>query len=175
METTHTGKMSRRVRVGFMIPIVLAIVFLVVVQPISGQYALEIPKQPVTPNNLSKIVLANDPAAFDWYNTNGTVPILNGNSAVFFGSDSTNSFSDVVSRPNIGVNYSLVLQASAAARLNSFSKTGYDQLAIFAADSITNYKGDEFGFVLPETGNTWYAYVQSPNMNSWYVWTPCWF
>jgi hypothetical protein len=39
-------------------------------------------------------------------------------------------------------------------------------------DDTTKYKGDEFGFVLPETGDTWYAYVQSPATQGFFLRAP---
>ncbi len=52
------------------------------------------------------------------------------------------------------------------------SNTGEDQFAIFATDDTSKYKSDEFGFVLPETGNTWFAYIQSPGIPGFFVWQP---
>ena len=81
-------------------------------------------------------------------------------------------YQDIISVKTIKADTSLVLQATATTNIRELSNTGEDQLVIFAADDTSKYKGDEFGFVLPETGNTWYAYIQSPHLPSWFVWTP---
>jgi hypothetical protein len=115
---------------------------------------------------------ANKLGTFNVYNTNGTPPYIDGSSALFFGSSATAVYSDIVSLSSIRAEKSLVLEARATVNVSSFSNTGEDQLAIFAADDTIKYKGDEFGFVLPETGNTWYAYIQTPKAPSWFVWKP---
>jgi hypothetical protein len=56
--------------------------------------------------------------------------------------------------------------------MSSFSNSAEDQFVVFATDDTTKYKSDEFGFVLPETGSTWYAYVQSPQIGGFFVWKP---
>jgi hypothetical protein len=119
---------------------------------------------------IHEIVLANKPEIFNCYNTNGSPPSLNGASALFYGSDKTNVYSDIVSFSSITAEKSLVLQAQVTVNMTSFSDTGEDQFAVFATDDTVKYKSDEFGFVLPENTNTWYAYVQSPKMQGFFAW-----
>lgn len=56
------------------------------------------------------------------------------------------------------------------ANMSCLSSSGEDQFAVFAADDIVGYKGDEFGFVLLEMGSSWYAYVQSPQIGGFFIW-----
>lgn len=121
---------------------------------------------------IHELVLANQPETFNCYNTNGTPPILSGDSALFCGSGKTNVYQDIVSTTTITAEKSLVLQAEVAVNMTSLSDTGEDQFAIFATDDTVKYKSDEFGFVLPENTNTWYAYVQSPRIWGFFAWHP---
>ncbi len=122
-------------------------------------------------SNIQEISLeANKPFSFNVYNTNGTPPYVNDKSALFLGSNRTNVCSDIVSFSSITTEKSLVLQAQVTVNMTSFSDTGEDQFAVFATDDTVKYKSDEFGFVLPENTNTWYAYVQSPKMQVFFAW-----
>ena len=125
------------------------------------------------PSFFSEIALRDSSSElFKLYNTNGTAPSVTGNSIVLYGSNNTNMYSDVVSLTTIEAEKTLVLEAEVSANINIVSNTGEDQFAIFAADDTVRFKGDEFGFVLPETGNTWYAYIQSPQIQKFYIWGP---
>ena len=161
--------MSGRVRGGFIIAIAIAIAFIAVAQPISSHYTLESTPQTA----VNQIVLAaNNPSIFNIYNTNGTPPTISDAQTVFCGSNKTNMYQDIVSYTTLKADKTLVLAANATTDIEKNSKTGEEQFAIFTADDTAEYKGDEFGFVLPETGNTWYAYVQSSHLAEWFVWTP---
>jgi hypothetical protein len=81
-------------------------------------------------------------------------------------------YQDIVSISTIKAQNHLVLQAQITTNIGSHSNTAEDQFSIFAADDITRFKGNEFGFVLPETGSCWYAYVQSPQIKGFFVWSP---
>ncbi len=109
---------------------------------------------------------------FNMYNTNGTPPDIGGRKVTLCGSSDTNVYADVVSASSITADKTLTLKATVTTKMGSLSCTGEDQFAIFAADNITGYKGDEFGFVLPETGNAWYAYIQSPQIGGFFAWKP---
>jgi hypothetical protein len=162
----------RKAHAGFIIALALLIALTVLAQPITSYSATETHKA-VEPSAINEIVLeANKPDVFNSYNTNGTPPYMSGNSAVFYGSNRTNMYSDIVSLTSINANKSLVLEASVSTSIKNLSNTGEDQFAVFATDDTTKYKSDEFGFVLPETGNTWYAYIQSPQIPGFFVWKP---
>ena len=126
--------------------------------------------QPIVNNQIVLDAAKHD--AFNCYNTNGTAPSINGNSALFYGANTTNTYSDIVSQTTVKADKSLVLEAQITANVTSFSDNGEDQFAVFATDDITNYKSDEFGFAMPETGNTWYAYIQAPKILGFFVWQP---
>jgi hypothetical protein len=144
----------------------------VLAQPITSYSATETHKA-VEPSVINEIVLeANKPDVFNSYNTNGTPPYMSGSSAIFYGSNRTNVYSDIVSLTTIKAEKSLTIEASVTVSIKSFSNTGEDQFAVFASDDTTKYKSGEFGFVLPETGNTWYAYIQSPQIAGFFVWKP---
>lgn len=162
----------KKSHVWFIGALVLLVVLPMLAQPLTGSYTAQIWKT-THPNALNKIVLeASKPDVFNIYNTNGTSPIVRGGSAVFCGSNATNVYQDIVSYATVKAQETIVLQAQATTKINQASNTGEDQFAIFAADDTTKYKGDEFGFVLPETGATWYAYIQSPKLPQWFVWMP---
>jgi hypothetical protein len=118
------------------------------------------------------IVLANNPWGFHRYNTNGTVSDIDGNSATFFGSNTTDMYSDMVSYRSISADQTLILHVDLKVNINSYSDTAEDQFAVFATDDITRYKSDEFGFLVPENGGTLYAYVQSPQIDGFFIWKP---
>ena len=126
--------------------------------------------QPIVNNQIVLDAAKHD--AFNCYNTNGTAPFINGNSALFFGANTTNTYSDIVSQTTVKADKSLVLEAQITTNVTRFSDSGEDQFAVFATDDITNYKSDEFGFAMPETGNIWYAYIQSPKILGFFVWQP---
>jgi hypothetical protein len=126
--------------------------------------------QPIVNNQI--VLDAAKQEAFNCYNTNGTAPFINGNSALFYGANTTNTYSDIVSQTTVQADKSLVLEAQITTNVTSFSDSGADQFAVFATDDITLYKSDEFGFALPETGNVWYAYIQSPKILGFFVWQP---
>ena len=162
----------RKSHACFIITLALLIVLPVLAQPITSYYTNETPNV-AQPSTFNEIVLeANQPDTFNIYNTNGTPPSMSGSSAIFYGSDSTNMYSDIVSFTTIKAEKSLTLEASATVGIKSLSNIGEDQFAIFTTDDTTKYKSDEFGFVLPETGNTWYAYIQSPGIPRFFVWQP---
>lgn len=152
----------------------IAIMTLLVLLPLLVQPIVNLPKEmSYLQTDDSGIVLDADKlAAFNVYSTNGTLPMISGNSATFYGSDRTNVYSDAVSCNGLKAQENLLLQASVSVSIKNLSSTGNDQFAIFAADNIISYKGDEFGFVLPETGDTWYAYIQSPQIPGFFVWQP---
>jgi hypothetical protein len=127
-------------------------------------------KQPIINNQI--VLDAAKHYAFKCYNTNGTAPFINGNSALFYGANTTNTYSDIVSQTTVKADKSLVLEAEITMNATSFSDSGEDQFAFFATDDITLYKSDEFGFVMPETGNIWYAYIQSPKILGFFIWHP---
>lgn len=128
-------------------------------------------EQTKTQSSFNSIVLNDNAESFNRYNTNGTPSVLTADSATFYGSNRTNMYSDMVSYSTLEANKSLVLEAKITANVTSFS-IGEDQFAVFATDDIVKYKSDEFGFVLPEMGNIWYAYIQSPQINGFFVWVP---
>ena len=162
----------RKSHVWLIITLTLLIVLPIFTQAITSYSSTEI-HTATQPSVVNGIVLeANKPDIFNWYNTNGAPPYMSGNSAVFYGSNRTNMYSDIVSLTSINANKSLVLEASVSTSIKNLSNTGEDQFAVFATDDTTKYKSDEFGFVLPETGNTWYAYVQSPQIPGFFVWKP---
>ncbi len=162
----------RKSHACFIIALALLIVLPVLAQPITGYYTPETLKT-AQPSSFNQIVLeANKPETFNAYNTNGTPPSMSGSSAIFYGSDTTNMYSDIVSLTTVKAEKSLVIEASATTSIKNLSSTGEDQFAIFATDDTTKYKSDEFGFVLPETGSTWYAYIQSPQIPGFFVWKP---
>lgn len=164
--------MSGRVRGGFIIAIAIAIAFIAVAQPISSHYSPQT-SQAQLQNAVNQIVLAaNNPGAFNIYNTNGTPPTISDAQTIFCGSNKTNMYQDIVSYTTLKADKTLVLAANATTNVKEASITGEDQFAIFATDDTTKYKSDEFGFVLPETGNTWYAYIQSPGIPGFFVWQP---
>ena len=149
----------------------LVIVLLVFAEIETTKIALQGYKQSSIQRNINLISLNNEPESFNCYTTNGTLPQVNGNSTIFSGSDKTNMYSDIVSYNTLEANKSLVLEAQITASVKEFSM-GEDQFAVFAGDDVVNYKSDEFGFVLPETGNIWYAYIQSPQINGFFIWKP---
>ena len=162
----------KKSHVWLILALALLIALELMAQPIASYYTAEIPKA-AQPSTFNEIVLeANQPNTFNIYNTNGTPPSMSGSSAIFYGSDSTNMYSDIVSFTTIKAEKSLTLEASATTSVKNLSNTGEDQFAIFATDDTTKYKSDEFGFVLPETGNKWYAYIQSPGIPGFFVWQP---
>jgi hypothetical protein len=118
------------------------------------------------------IVLANNVWGFHRYNTNGTVSNVVGDSATFFGGNTTDMYSDMVSYRSINANKTLILHADLSVDINNFSNTAEDQFAVFATDDITKYKSDEFGFLVPENSATLYAYVQSPQIPDFFIWKP---
>lgn len=155
--------------VWLMASLALLVLLPILLQPTANSPAQISP----SPMGASAILLAADKsAAFNIYSTNGTAPSISGNSATFHGSDRTNVYSDAVSYSAVKAGLNLVLAASASVTIKNFSDNGNDQFAIFAADNTSSYKGDEFGFVLPETGDTWYAYIQSPQTPGFFVWQP---
>jgi hypothetical protein len=127
----------------------------------------------VSQDMFARIVLADSTSQlFMLHNTNGAAPSISGCSVALCGSSKTPVYADVVSLGIIKAEKTLVLEASVSADIKSFSYTEEDQFAIFAADDTIKYKGDEFGFVLPETGDTWYAYVQSPEIQGFFLREP---
>jgi hypothetical protein len=126
--------------------------------------------QPIVNNQI--VLDAAEQQAFNCYNTNGTAPYINGNSALFYGANTTNTYSDIVSQTTVKTDKTLMLEAQITANVTCFSDNGEDQFAVFATDDITNYKSDEFGFAMPETGNVWYAYIQSPKILGFFAWQP---
>jgi hypothetical protein len=124
-------------------------------------------------NMFARIVLDDSTSGlFKLHNSNGAAPSISGSSVALCGSSKTPVYADVVSLGIIKAEKTLVLEASVSADIKSFSYTEEDQFAIFAADDTIKYKGDEFGFVLPETGDTWYAYVQSPEIQGFFLRAP---
>ncbi|HKZ45736.1 MAG TPA: hypothetical protein VJ343_03460, partial [archaeon] len=96
---------------------------------------------------------------FNWYNTNGSLPFLKDGSAFFYGSNMTNVYSDAVSFNYLKIKDYLVLDASIAVNIESFSNySKEDHFAIFATNDKVKYEREEFGFMLPENDNMWYAY-----------------
>ena len=158
-------------RGGFLLALAIAVAFLAVAQPISSLYTSANASQD-TQVVVNQIVLTANPEAFNIYNTNGTPPFIRGTQAVFYGSDKTDMYQDIASKTTLKADKTLVLAAQVTTNIKEMSNTGADQFAIFAADDTTTYKGDEFGFVLPKTGSTWYAYIQSPELRGWFFWTP---
>jgi hypothetical protein len=134
-------------------------------------HPLQASKRATLQSTVETISLNDEPKSFSRYNTNGTPSYLNGTSAIFYGSNRTNMYSDMISHNNVKVDKSIVLEAQITANITNFS-IGEDQFAVFATDDIINFSSDEFGFVLPEMGNTWYAYIQSPQINGSFVWNP---
>ena len=157
----------------FIIALSLLIVLAGFAQQIKSNYAAEVRMGANIPSKVNEIFLeANKPDAFNWYNTNGTLPYMNGSSALFCGSNRTNVYSDMVSFTTIKAEKSLVLEAEISVNINNFSNSAEDQFAVFATDDTKKYKSNEFGFVLPETANVWYAYVQSPQIAGFFIWKP---
>ncbi len=113
-----------------------------------------------------------NPQIFNFYNTNGTPPFRNNSAIFFYGSNRTNVYSDAVSYTTLNAEKTLTLQAQVTVNMENFSNGAEDQFAIFATDDIIKYKSDEFGFVLPETENLWYAYIQSPSVPGFFIWEP---
>ncbi len=162
--------MSRKWHVCLIVALSLLVTLPALLEPTNSQAANQIQTQPSPQQTI--VLDAAKSSDFNIYNTNGTAPAISGNSTTLYASDKTDVYSDIVSYTTVTAQKNLVLQASAAANVKSFSSTGGDQFAIFAADDTSKYKGDEFGFVLPETGDTWYAYIQSPHLPGWFIWTP---
>jgi|GEM_PF-6514417 len=109
---------------------------------------------------------------FNWYNTNGSLPVVEGGSAIFYGSDKTNVYQDAVSLKGIVAKDTLVLNAVVTFNIESYSTNASDHFAIFLTNDKVNYNKEEFGFVLPQNSNMLYAYVQSPSINKFFVWNP---
>jgi hypothetical protein len=109
---------------------------------------------------------------FNWYNTNGSLPVVEGGSAIFYGSDKTNVYQDAVSLKGIVAKDTLVLNAVVTFNIESYSTNASDHFAIFLTNDKVNYNKEEFGFFLPEDSNILYAYVQSPSIHGLFVPTP---
>jgi hypothetical protein len=134
-------------------------------------HPLQASKRATLQSTVETISLNDEPKSFSRYNTNGTPSYLNSTSAIFYGSNRTNMYSDMISHNNVKADKSIVLEAQITANVTNFS-IGEDPFAVFATDDIINFSSDEFGFVLPEMGNTWYADIQSPQINGSFVWKP---
>lgn len=108
---------------------------------------------------------------FKWYNTNGSLPIIKDNSVIFSGSNKTNMYQDAISITSIRPG-DIELFANVSFFINSYSNNPKDEFALFATSDIVTYDKHEFGFVLPEDNNILYAYIQSPNINGFFIWKP---
>jgi hypothetical protein len=80
------------------------------------------------------IVLANNPLGFHRYNTNSAVSDIVGNSAMFFGGNATDMYSDIVSYQSINADKTLVLHVDLSVNISIFSNTAEDQFEVFATD-----------------------------------------
>jgi len=157
---------SQRTYMIVALALISLVVMLVPTQQAMSQ--LDLGEQTQTKGN-GGIILSDQPGAFNIYGINGSAPLLNDTVATFH---SEVVCSDIVSFGSLNASTSVMLRASVSAAIRNLSPKGDDQFAVFAVDDVTNYKGDEFGFVLPETGTTWYAYVQSPQLSGFYYWKP---
>jgi hypothetical protein len=108
---------------------------------------------------------------FNWYNTNGSLPIIKDNTVTFTGSNITDMYQDAISMINIRGN-TLELYANVSFIIDEYSNNPKDEFAIFATSNIVTYDKHEFGFVLPETDNILYAYIQSPEIDGFFIWKP---
>ena len=127
-----------------------------------------------TNNNANTIILDTskyDPN-FNWYNTNGTLPIIRNNTVIFHGSNLTNMYQDAISIISIKPSKYIELNAKVSFIINDYSNNAKDEFAIFATSDIKEYNKHEFGFVLPENNDILYAYVQSPEINGFFIWKP---
>jgi hypothetical protein len=93
------------------------------------------------------IVLVNNPLGFHRYNTNGAVSDIIGNSGMFFGANTTDMYSDIVSYQSINADKTLVLHVDLSVNISIFSNTAEDQFAVFATDDIIRYKLMNLGFL----------------------------
>ncbi len=125
-------------------------------------------------NNANTIILDTskyDPN-FNWYNTNGTLPIIRNNTVIFHGSNLTNMYQDAISIISIKPSKYIELNTKVSFIINDYSNNAKDEFAIFATSDIKEYNKHEFGFVLPENNNILYAYIQSPEINGFFIWKP---
>ena len=72
-------------------------------------------------STIDTIALNDETESFSRYNTNGTPAYLNDTSAIFYGSNKTNIYSDMISHNNIKADKSLVLEAQITANATNFS------------------------------------------------------
>ena len=145
--------------------LILLVIILVPTQQAMSQLDLGVQTQT---NGNAGIILSDPPGALNIYGINGSAPLLNDTVATFH---SNVVCSDIVSFGSVNASSTgVMIRASISAEIRNLSPNGDDQFAVFAVDDVANYKGDEFGFVLPETGTTWYAYVQSPQLGGFYYW-----
>ncbi|GIU72056.1 MAG: hypothetical protein KatS3mg003_1535 [Candidatus Nitrosocaldaceae archaeon] len=108
---------------------------------------------------------------FNWYNTNGSLPIIKDNTVVFTGSNRTDMYQDAISIVSIRGN-TFELYANVSFIINEYSNNPKDEFAIFATSNTVTYDKHEFGFVLPENDNILYAYIQSPEIDGFFIWKP---
>jgi hypothetical protein len=108
---------------------------------------------------------------FNWYNTNGELALIEDNRVIFNGSNRTNVYQDAVSIITLKAN-DLELYANVSFEINSYSNNPKDEFAIFATSNIVTYDENEFGFVLPENDKILYAYIQSPDLQKFFIWKP---
>ncbi len=109
---------------------------------------------------------------FNWYNTNGSLPIIDNKSVVFASSDRTNVYQDAVSILTLHVNRYIELSAKVEYNIEDYSDTDKDEFAIFTTSDINNYDQDEFGFTTSERNGILYAYIQSQKIDGFFIWQP---
>lgn len=106
---------------------------------------------------------------FNWYNTNGSLPIIKDNTVTFTGSNRTDMYQDAISIVSIRGN-TFELHANVSFIIDEYSNNPKDEFAIFATSNTVTYDKHEFGFVLPENDNVLYAYIQSPEIDGFFIW-----
>ncbi len=109
---------------------------------------------------------------FNWYNTNGTLPIISNDGVIFHGSNLTNMYQDAISIISIKPAKYIELNARVSFIIDNYSDNPKDEFAIFTTTDIKEYNENEFGFVLPEDSNILYAYLQSPDIREFFIWRP---